>query len=249
MEAANTQPNRALAQAVNSRITADAVMLNAKSTVWRLTGLGAMCALIGLGVGAAFFGYSYIHDPRTSAQQMAQAFAEALEKTTLTTTGEVKLDPQAAVKLDPNGAQLRVDPTSTVRLDASGAVVRLDPNAVVNVRGVTPEVPRPTDDQLNPKTLPPFPKTNVVTDYTVFKTVKLGKGAVITGWNFTSNEDVSPRHEYCYYVESIQDGISARFDLATNGRLDLKGQAPRGVDRAGAAANCVWFAGGFTRSY
>jgi hypothetical protein len=39
MEAANTQPNRALAQAVNSRITADAVMLNAKSTVWRLIGV------------------------------------------------------------------------------------------------------------------------------------------------------------------------------------------------------------------
>ena len=31
MEATNTQPNRALAQAVNSRIAADAVMLNAKS--------------------------------------------------------------------------------------------------------------------------------------------------------------------------------------------------------------------------
>jgi hypothetical protein len=36
---------------------------------------------------------------------MAQAFAEALEKTTL--TGEVKLDPEAAVKLDTDGAQVR----------------------------------------------------------------------------------------------------------------------------------------------
>ena len=115
MEAANTQANRSLAQAVNSRIMADAVMLNAKSTVWRLIGIGVMCSLIGLGVEAAFFGYSYIHDPRTSAQKMAQAFAEALEKTTL--TGEVKLDPQAAVKLNTNGAQVQVDPTSTVRLD------------------------------------------------------------------------------------------------------------------------------------
>ena len=97
MEAANTQPNRALAQAVNSRITADAVMLSAKSTVWRLTGVGAMFALIGLGVGVGFFGYSYVHDPRTSAQKMAEAFAEALEKSTLRTTGEVKLDPQATV--------------------------------------------------------------------------------------------------------------------------------------------------------
>jgi len=152
------------------------------------------------------------------------------------------------VKLDANGAQVKVDPTGTVRLDASGAVVRLDPGAVVNVRGVTPEVPRPTQDQLYPNTVPRFPKANVVTDYTVFKTVKLGKGAVITGWKFTSNEEVSPRYEYCYYVESIQDGIRASFDLATNGRLDLKGEAPRAVDRTSAAANCVWFGGGSTRS-
>src|SRR5262249_15414569 len=146
----NTQPNRALAQAVNSRITADAVMLKAKSTLWRLTGVGAMCALVGLGVGAGFFGYSYIHDPRTSAQKMAQAFAEALEKLTL--RGEVKLDPQATVKLA-NGGQVKVESTGTVRLDASGAVVRLDPGATVNVRGLTPEVPRPTPDQLYPKTV------------------------------------------------------------------------------------------------
>src|SRR5262249_39875706 len=42
MDVANTLPNRALAHAVNSRITADAVMLGAKSTLWRLTGVGAM---------------------------------------------------------------------------------------------------------------------------------------------------------------------------------------------------------------
>jgi hypothetical protein len=245
MEAANTQPNRALAQAVNSRITADAVMLSAKSTVWHLTGVGAMFALIGLGVGVGFFGYSYVHDPRTSAQKMAEAFAEALEKSTLRTTGEVKLDPQATVRLDANGAQVRVDPTGTVRLDTTGAVVRLDPNSVANLRGVPPDVPRPTEHQLRPSTLP---QANVVTNYTVFQTVKLGKGAVVTGWKFTSNEEVSPSHEYCYYSESIQDGVAARFDLATNGRLDLRGQAPKAVDRAGAAANCVWFSGGSTRS-
>ena len=41
-----------------------------------------------------------------------------------------------------------------------------------------------------------------MTNYTVFKTVKYGKGKVVTGWKFTSNEEVSPRHEYCYYRES-----------------------------------------------
>ena len=71
---------------------------------------------------------------------------------------------------------------------------------------------------------------------------------MVTGWKFTSNEEVSPRHEYCYYSESIEDGIAAQFDLATNGRLNLKGKAPRAVDRASAAANCVWFGGGSTHS-
>ena len=127
------------------------------------------------------------------------------------------------MKLDADGAQVKVDPTGTVRLDASGAVIRLDPNAVVNVRGVTPEVPRPTPDQLRPPNMQP--RANVVTNYTVFQTVKLGKGEVVTGWKFTSNEEASPHHEYCYYAESIEDGIAAQFHLATNGRLDLRGQA------------------------
>jgi hypothetical protein len=172
----------------------------------------------------------------------------ALEKTTITTTGEVKLDPQAAVKLDANGAQVKVDPTSTIRLDASGTVVLLDPNAVVNVRGVTSEAPRPTPLQLNSNTVPHSPKVNVVTNYIVFKNVPRGKGAVVTGWLFTSNEDDSPRSEYCYYQEPIRDGVRAQFDLARDGQL-LKSDAPATFDRKSAAADCVWFGGGPTRSF
>src|SRR4051794_13642666 len=112
METANTPPNRALAQAVNSRINADAVMLAAKSTLWRLSGVGTMFALLGLGVGAALFGYSYVHDPRSSADKIATAFAEALEKTTLKTTGEIKLDPTAQVSLR-DGATVGVEPDAS----------------------------------------------------------------------------------------------------------------------------------------
>jgi hypothetical protein len=247
MEATNTLPNRALAQAVNSRITADAIMLSAKSTLWRLTGLGAMCALIGAGVGGVFFGYSYIHDPRTSAEKMATAFVEALEKSTLKMTGEVKLDPQATVKLDA-GAQVKVDPMSTVRLDASNTVVRLDPNAAVKVQGGNnDDIPRPTQNQLRFNTLPPS-KVPVVTNYTVFKNVAYSKGTVMTGWNFSSNEEAAPSREYCYYTETINDGVGVRIDLATNGQFIQKGQSPAAFDRRSAAASCVWFGGGSTRS-
>src|SRR5262245_40158898 len=244
METANTLPNRALAHAVNSRIAADAAMLGAKSTLWRLAGVGAMCALIGVGVGAAFFGYSYVHDPRTSAEKMATAFAEALEKSTIRTTGEVKLDPAATVKLDTDGAQVQIDPTAKVRLDASDTVVRLDPNAAVSVRGGSnPDVPRPTPGQLDPNREPPS-KAKVVTNYTVFKTVTYGKGEVHTGWKFTSNEDLRPVEEYCYYSEEIKEGVGVRVNLAHNGRIDLKGDSPATFDRKSAAANCVWFGGG-----
>jgi hypothetical protein len=88
-----------------------------------------------------------------------------------------------------------------------------------------------------------------VTNYTVFKTVTHGKGEVVTGWVFNSNEDLSPQREYCYYSETIRDGVSARVELATDGRLELKGRSPPSVDRPSAAANCVWFGGGATRSY
>jgi hypothetical protein len=246
MEVANTLPNRALAQAVNSRITADAVMLSAKSTLWRLTGVGAMCALIGIGAGAVFFGYSYVHDPRTSAEKMAIAFTQALEKSTLKTSGEVKLDPQATVKLDANGAQVKIDPASAVRLDASGTVVRLDPNALANVRSY--DVPRPTSNQLGSSAVPPSNAT-VVTNFTVFKTVTYGKGQVVSGWKFTSNEDLTPDHEYCYYSEGIDEGASVRINLAADGRLNLNGKSPATLNRTNAAANCVWFGGGPTRSY
>jgi hypothetical protein len=244
----NTSQNLALAGAVNSRIKADAMMLKAKSAGIHLASVGAMCALIslgaGLGVGAGFFGYSYISDTRTSAQQIAQALSSALENSIL----------RGEVKLNTNGALVQVDPTGTVRLNTSGAIVqldpkatvKLDPNAVVNVRGnvvaseaTTPRFPKD----------PTSPDPRVVTGYTIFKTVEYGKGEVHTGWEFSSSEETSPHNEFCYYSENVRDGIDTTFQLATNGQLDpLKGKLPKSFNQVNAAKNCVWFNGGSTRS-
>ena len=76
----------------------------------------------------------------------------------------------------------------------------------MNVRGVTPEVPRPTPDQLCPQHASAGQRRDKLHR---FQNREAGKGDVVTGWKFTSNEEVSPHHEYCYYSELIQDGIAA----------------------------------------
>jgi hypothetical protein len=153
------------------------------------------------------------------------------------------------VRLDSKDATVRLDTKdATVRLDTKDATVRLDANAKVTVSG-NPygDVPRPTPDQLRPNT-PPSTNARVVTNYSVFKRVAYSKGAVVTGWSFSSNEDAAPSYEYCYYTETVNDGVGVRVDLAQNGQFNEKGRSPAAFDRKSAAANCVWFGGGFTRS-
>jgi hypothetical protein len=94
-----TNKNSGLASAVNYRIRADGSMIAAKSILWRLAGVGALCLMAGCGIGAALFGYSYVTDSRTSAEKMAAAFAAALDHANL---GSVRLDPNATVKIDPS---------------------------------------------------------------------------------------------------------------------------------------------------
>lgn len=247
MEAPVTKANRALASAVNSRISADAQMLNAKAALWRFGGLGALCALIGVGIGAAFFGYSYVNDSGASADKMATAFVKALESTTLKTAGEVGIKPDAQVSLTTANAEVKLDTSEAVRLDTSNTSVRLDPQSEVKVRAVVDgDIPRPTPSQLGPSRLPNT-KSTVVTNYTVFKHVALPtKGTVVTGWVFTSSEQAAPSHEYCYYSDTIKDGVNLTIDLAVNGAMLEKIKNMSGIDGPSAAANCVWFNGSST---
>jgi hypothetical protein len=59
MELPATKENRVLANAVNARIKSEARHQNAQAAFWRLAGWGALAALTGLGLGGAFYGYSY----------------------------------------------------------------------------------------------------------------------------------------------------------------------------------------------
>jgi hypothetical protein len=53
--------------------------------------MGVLAATLGVGIGFACFGYSYVTDGRAQAQKMTDAMVQALEKAQLTATGTVKL--------------------------------------------------------------------------------------------------------------------------------------------------------------
>lgn len=95
MEIPNSPENRVLANAVNAKIKADARILNARAAFWRLAGWALVCAMMGIGTGAALYGWTYSRGPAIEADQMARAVAAALQTVTLKTEGTVKLDPDA----------------------------------------------------------------------------------------------------------------------------------------------------------
>ena len=210
MELPNTPENRVLASSVNARIKSDARLLNARAALYRLAGIGLVCALTGVGIGAAFYGYSYTNDPTFPTEKVANTVAAALSKVTLKTEGTVKLDPDAKVEV--GGA-----PRS--------------------------EVPTPTAAQLGAGTSPDS-KAPVLTNFTVFKNVPYGSGQVVTGWNFSSSEQKSPNHQYCYYSEQIDGTSKVTIDLGENGRSLPQAKARVNVDPTIAYSNCVWFKGG-----
>lgn len=246
MEVPATPANRALASAIRTRMNADARQINATAAFWRALGIGAALALTGIGVGAAFLGYSYVSDGTASADRIADAIARALRDTTFKATGEIALDTAgASVRMADgkvalvDGASVRVDPGSTVKLDPA-AKVAFDP------RGA--EEPRPAQAQLQPPKARTGP--DIATNFTVFKSVAFAEGDVVTGWEFTASDQPAPSFEYCYYkTRAIIGGARLVVDVANNGQL-TKTEAPAalaGFDVGAAGQKCVWFDGAVTR--
>jgi hypothetical protein len=206
LEIPNTPENRVLASAVNAKIKADARIINAKAAFWRLAGWGLVCAMIGVGAGAALWGWTYSRGPAVEADQMARAVAAALGTVTLKTEGTVKLDPEARI-------------------------------------GAAAPTPRPSETQLG-EGQKPASEAAVNTAFTVFKNVPHGAGQVVTGWNYTSSEQKTPTHQYCYYSEQLDGGSKITVDLGENGRANLAARGRGAMEPATAYANCVWFKSG-----
>jgi len=226
--------NRALAAAVNGRIRSDGIMLAARAALWRLGGVGVLLLLAGVGTGAALYGYSYVHDSRTSFEQMASAFAAALDHANL---GQVKLDiPDPVLRLE-TGATVSLDPAATVHLDPQARV------AIAN-----PDLQRPSERQLGQR---PGGSSAIkpVTDYTIFKTVSFGAGIVQTGWKFQSSEQDQPTEQFCHYRQAARDddGAGTIVTIAENGHLIPNSLGRHfNLDARLVAASCVWFDGNAT---
>jgi hypothetical protein len=215
-----------------TKLTADTRLEQAKTTLYRLGGMGVLAAMLGAGIGLACFGYSYVTDGRAQARKMADAMVQALEKAQLTTTGDVKLADGSTVGLAPGG-QVTLAPNSTVRVD---------PSSTVKVAGFVNPDPRST-------TAPPLgeaapsPQNKVITQYTIFKKVSFDKGQVVTGWNFDNSNQINPANQYCYYIEKAIDTVEVITDLGTDGKM-LDNLKPRpGVDLFSAFNSCTWFTG------
>ncbi|KFC74836.1 hypothetical protein FG93_01015 [Bosea sp. LC85] len=236
-----TPENKALAAAVNARMAADSRIVNSKAAMFRALGIGGAIALVGIGIGAAFFGFSYVTDSKSATEKMANAFAAALERTTIKTQGEIKLDPDAKVGF--GGGTVSLDPNTTVKIDPD-STVKLDRNAKVGVSG---DLARPSSEQLRPD-MGSKSGGATVTNYTVFKNVKFGPGTVVTGWTFTSSEQPRPDHQYCYFAQDVGEDSSTmvKVDLAKNGVM-LPNVKARNFDVAAAASSCIWFEGSSTR--
>ncbi len=253
-----TPEHQALAAAVNARMAADSRIVNAKAALLRLAGVGAVMALTGVGVAAALFGWSLVKDERPSADKIADALVRALDRTTLKAAGEFRLAPGSTVRLD--NATVALDPNATVRVGEPlkldpAATVRLDPEPrsqggqeggqLGNQQGAQA---RPTSAQLR-QDAKPGSGARPVTNYTIFKSVPLGQGSVVTGWSFSSSEQTAPTRQYCYYVQDTggDGGSQVKVDVAIDGQM-LPNLRPRGFEPAAAAASCTWFDGKATRN-
>ena len=224
------------ATVINSRLAAEARISRAMAFGWMCSGWAIASCLIGIGVAAALFGYSFMISVGPASEQIALALRDAFARAELKTsvTGTLSLTP---------GSELTLAPNQTLKL-AEGAVVKLDPNSSVRIVGdLKVDVPQPSKQQLQldatsvSKELP-------VTEYTVFKTVVFGTGYVVTSWNFEPSDTARPNYQRCYYEQALDRGLAATQTIAVDGSpRPVSALAKLPFDFEGALAGCTWFSG------
>ena len=200
---------------------------------WLCGGAAIALLLSGLGVAAAFYGYSYMLSVQPAAEQTAKALVTAFGRTELKTivSGTMALSPDSELKLA-NG--------QTIKLN-EGATVKLDPSSSVRVVGdLNVEFLQPSKQQLQ---VDATSESNElpITDYTIFKSVKFDSGFVVSGWKYELSNTMRPKWQYCYYGQSISEGLSTNHYIAVDGSpLKPSNLMKLTFNFEGALANCVW---------
>jgi hypothetical protein len=216
--APGTPENVALAQHVNGRLRAEARISNARAFLFRAIGLGVFVGLAGAGLGAAFYGYATMNEVGNASDKLAKALSQALETTTLKTSGEVKLT-DTTLKIE-GGV-----PAPTAKAKGDG---RPDVSSLTGNQGKTEA--------------PASAAAAVRTSFTVFKTVPYLDGSIVTGWNFKGDEQ-KPEKQYCYVTrpQSFGDGATSnQTTVAIDGEL-LPQPARSEINFTVIARSCVWF--------
>lgn len=225
-----------LAAVINARLAADARLARAICFLWLCGGTAIALVLSGLGIGLALLGYSYVLSVQPATERTASVLANALKDVRLKAivTGTMSLAQNSSLKLAPRqSVQLSEDST-----------IRLDPNSTIRVVGdLKYDVPQPSKQQLQVaanvggEELP-------FTSYTIFKSTKYGIGDVVTGWSYALSDPIRPKHQYCYYRQTVAKGATYKHTIATNGFPKRPSPLTKlSFDFDGAVANCIWFSG------
>src|SRR5258708_32927207 len=88
-----------LAAVINSRLAAEARVAKAIAFGWLCGGTAIALSLTGLGVAAAFYGYSFILSVKPAAEPTAKALVQAFEPAEIKTrvSGVMSLSPNAEI--------------------------------------------------------------------------------------------------------------------------------------------------------
>lgn len=210
--APGTPENVALAQHVNGRLRAEARISNARAFLFRAIGLGAFLGLAGAGLGAAFYGYATMNEVGNASDTLAKALTQALETTTLKTSGEVRL---------------------------ADNTLKIEGGLPVPASKGLPDVSSLTGNQ--GKSEAPA-NAAVRTSFTVFKTVPFLDGTIVTGWNFKGDEQKpEQQYCYLTRPQTFGDGTtSQQITVAMDGKV-LPQPAKSEINFATIARSCIWF--------
>jgi hypothetical protein len=227
---------KGFAAVINSRLIAESRIGRAKSFGWLCAGAAVAVYLTGLGCALTFWGYSYLLSTKAAGELTASAIANALERTKLKVivTGSMSLS---------QDSDLRIAPVQTARL-SEGTMVKLDSSSSVRIIGnLKVDTPQPSREQLQ---LDATSKSDELafTDNTIFRDVSYEKGHVVTGWHYDLADPTRPKAQMCYYTQSIENGLSAKYTLAINDSPRRPSSLTKlAFNYDGALANCIWFSG------